>query len=80
MAKMKDEVGNRYGMLTVDRLWKMDHRNGAIWICVCDCGEEFAVSGKDLRRGNAKSCGCLRRMPFDERAKLGFWHGKEKMA
>lgn len=76
MGPIKDETGKRYGMLTVDHFYGMDRRQGSIWICRCDCGQELAVYGKDLRRNNTRSCGCLRRMPFDERAKLGFWHGK----
>ena len=68
-----DETGNRYGMLTVERLYKCHDGVGAVWICRCDCGEEVAVRGINLRSGNNRSCGCLRRMPFEERKRLGFW-------
>lgn len=33
----------------------------AAWRCICDCGAESIVSGKDLRLGRTKSCGCLAR-------------------
>lgn len=34
----------------------------AMWICICSCGKShpFIASGKNVRRGNVKSCGCLK--------------------
>jgi hypothetical protein len=32
-----------------------------IWRCRCECGSETHATGSDLKRGNTKSCGCLRR-------------------
>ncbi|MBQ2204893.1 MAG: hypothetical protein II411_03250, partial [Lachnospiraceae bacterium] len=29
------------------------------WICKCECGNIHIISGKVLRRGKSKSCGCL---------------------
>jgi len=58
MGKIKDEIGNKYGKLTV--LEKLDIRSrDTKWICKCDCGNEIIVPGKSLRSGNTKSCGCL---------------------
>ena len=74
-ARYKDEVGNRYGLLTVERMYHGDGK-GTIWVCRCDCGNEVAVRGIDLRCGNNRSCGCLRRMPFEERKERGLWRGK----
>ena len=31
----------------------------AYWNCLCDCGNITTVSGKKLRSGQTKSCGCL---------------------
>jgi hypothetical protein len=28
--------------------------------CVCDCGTKFVTNGAALKRGNTRSCGCLR--------------------
>ena len=56
-----NEVGNRYGLLTV--LYEVQERtkDGRIkWHCKCDCGNECDVRGADLRSGNQLSCGCLR--------------------
>ena len=30
----------------------------AMWKCKCKCGTETIVSGKSLRNGNTKTCGC----------------------
>lgn len=70
MAKIKDEIGKRYGRLTVEKFYGID-KQGAVWLCKCDCGQELAVYGRDLRRNNTRSCGCLRRMSFEERRQIG---------
>ena len=55
-----NEIGNKYGKLTViARAENKDTR--AYWKCKCDCGKIVIVSGKQLRSGKTKSCGCLRR-------------------
>lgn len=74
-ARFKDETGNRYGRLAVIKRYGSGP-TGVIWLCKCDCGTEVAVKGNSLRTGNTKSCGCLREMTFEERASLGYWHGK----
>lgn len=78
--KKKDEVGNRYGRLTVLREYPGPSGTGATWICKCDCGQEVAVLGIRLRYGIVRSCGCLRTMPLEERKRLGLApHGKERV-
>lgn len=61
MAKLKDETGNRYGRWTVLERVENSKGNQARWLCHCDCGNEGVVAGSFLRRGDSKSCGCLRR-------------------
>ncbi len=59
MPELIDITGNRYGKLTVlsiahrapDRTWH--------WNCVCDCGEPRICTGRNLKGGKSKSCGCV---------------------
>lgn len=56
----KNEVGNRYGSLTVVE-WIKDisiERKSAYWLCQCDCGNTTVARGSDLRFGKIISCGC----------------------
>lgn len=61
MTKVKNEVGNKYGKLTVlERSTEKDNHGFAKWICRCDCGKIVTVRGNNLRTGQALSCGCSR--------------------
>jgi hypothetical protein len=56
-----NELGNAYGRLRV--IAEAKHPDPkfarkAAWLCRCDCGEEKIYTGRTLRRGEAKSCGC----------------------
>lgn len=54
-------IGNKYSYLTVIErdFSKTTTNNGAFWLCECKCGNKVVVSGKNLKHGNTKSCGCL---------------------
>lgn len=56
-----DETGHIYGELTVlypaENKTRMDSHK--FWVCQCSCGNIITVSGKDLRQGKQKSCGCI---------------------
>lgn len=55
----KDEIGNKYGKLTViEKSNKHTHHN--YWVCECECGSIVEVNGTYLRNGHTKSCGCIR--------------------
>ena len=61
MSKLIDLTNNKYGRLTV--LHKDTERktnNGSYWICKCECGKVKSIKSSSLRRGEIKSCGCLR--------------------
>ena len=61
MAKSPtDETGNRYSRLLVIRKANVTE-HGQKWWCRCECGNECAVLGSNLRYGNTQSCGCLQR-------------------
>lgn len=62
---VKDETGHRYGRLLVQERYPVRGARCVYWKCLCDpqiggCGAEVVVSGKSLRAGRTRSCGCLR--------------------
>lgn len=54
-----DLTGQKFGRLVVIRK-ALTKNKRAYWYCICDCGKEPIVMGKSLRRGDTKSCGCLK--------------------
>lgn len=55
-----NEIGNKYGLLTVIERGPNTYDGKAQWICKCECGNTTIVLGTNLRKGNTKSCGCLK--------------------
>ena len=63
MAKCKDITGLTFGRLTVVRRGPNQIKGGRslpYWECVCVCGKTVLVSGRCLKAGTVKSCGCLK--------------------
>lgn len=71
-----DLTGERFGRLLVTgQAPNRKTPNGnsrRAWFCVCDCGNELTATTMDLRGGDVKSCGCLKRELDVER---GWKHG-----
>ena len=68
--KLKDLSGQRFGRLTVINQAPTvvtDSVYRPMWHCQCDCGNKAEVWGESLKRGNTKSCGCLRREASSQR-------------
>ena len=71
MGNVLNLTGQRYGRLTV--LHRVENRitpsgkSISCWKCICDCGNETCAATQDLRSGDAKSCGCLKRELTQER-------------
>ena len=60
MNKLKNEIGNQYGNLTViERGQPHPTKKLATWRCRCECGGETTVLGVNLRSHVTRSCGCL---------------------
>lgn len=53
-----DMTGFRSGRLTVIAKAPSKHKR-AMWLCECDCGNLHEAMGKNLRKFEVKSCGCL---------------------
>lgn len=60
MSAPIDLTGQRFGRLTAMVLSGPSAAYGRRWSCQCDCGNTTVVTAASLRRGNTKSCGCLR--------------------
>lgn len=61
MGSIIDETGKTYGYLTVIKRVENTKEGRANWLCRCKCGKLLNVSGKSLRSGNTKSCGCYQK-------------------
>lgn len=59
--KLIDLTGKKFGKLTVVERAGSTNHGAAKWRCVCECGNETVVIGDELRKGNTRSCGCLRK-------------------
>lgn len=57
---MENEIGKRYGKLTV--IEKLDRRkhNTSVYLCICDCGNFKKVNINNLHTVHIKSCGVLK--------------------
>lgn len=76
MGKFKDLTGQRFGRLIVIERSPIKQGNHICWVCRCDCGNTVPlVCGENLKNGDIKSCGCLRR---EERTKKNLKHGLAK--
>ena len=58
--KIIDITGQRFGNLLVVKRCENNKSKGTCWICRCECGTKKIVLGNNLKRGQTKSCGCLR--------------------
>lgn len=73
MTKKLDIIGQKFDRLTVLDFVEMKNQRSQ-WRCLCICGKEKIVTGRDLKRGGVKSCGCLR---IDNRSQ---WKGYEEIS
>lgn len=61
MPKEYKLIGKNFGRLTVIEELKSRSKDGyKVYKCLCDCGAYVNVTGRCLRSGNTKSCGCLK--------------------
>ena len=62
MGKFVDLTGQKFGRLTaLYRGEKVKDGNHVKWYCVCECGNYCWVGSNELKSGNTKSCGCLKK-------------------
>ena len=58
--QLTDMTGQKFGRLTVIERDYSRKGKHVYWLCKCDCGNITSVFSSNLRRGETKSCGCLR--------------------
>ncbi len=54
-------TGQRYGRLVAIEPTERRENKNVVWRFRCDCGGTREASAAQVRNGNIKSCGCLRR-------------------
>ena len=54
-------VGQRFGRLVVGQVCGTRSHHRVVWSVRCDCGNTAEACTQELRRGETKSCGCLRK-------------------
>lgn len=55
-----DLTGQTFGRWTVIERASKNAAGDIRWLCRCECGRRATVTGRALRLGRSKSCGCLR--------------------
>lgn len=69
MPRAIDITGQRFGRLVALAREGSQKNEGWTWRCVCDCGSEVVSTSRNLRSGNTRSCGCLRRETTSARSR-----------
>lgn len=54
-------IGKTFGRLTVIGDAPRNKSRHRVYVCLCACGTRKEISGKAMRSGHTKSCGCLHR-------------------
>ena len=60
MGRIKDLTGQKFGYLTVEKFSHTEKGSGAVWDCICICGNIKKISASHLGR-TTNSCGCFRK-------------------
>ena len=65
MSKVVEMLGKTYGELTVIEEFSRTKKKKCV--CQCSCGKVVEKSRRDVKSGNTKSCGCLKKRLAQER-------------
>lgn len=64
-------VGKAFGRLSVISEKGRSKDGNVMWLCRCDCGKEITTNGRNLKRGDTNSCGCVRSEYYSSARKHG---------
>ena len=67
MGKSVDITGQKFNRLTAIKRTGEKDKNGWVWHCKCDCGNDVFTYVRNIRSNNTKSCGCLNIEKIKER-------------
>ena len=56
----KDLTDQKYNRVTFLEFFDRTENGNSRWKVRCDCGTEFIAHATNVKRGNTRSCGCLR--------------------
>jgi len=54
-----DRIGQKYGMLIINSIFRKEGTRQSYAKCTCECGNGKDVNVASLANGNTRSCGCL---------------------
>lgn len=72
---MVDLTNKKFNRLTALLPTNLRFDHSVVWLCKCDCGNEFLLSGKLLQNGHTKSCGCLKKEKTGQNWIRNSYHG-----
>ena len=79
MSNAIDLTGMRFGKLTVlsqaESSRSESGKSVRRWLCQCDCGNTIITTRQNLRKGDTRSCGCLKTQGTKDRLTT---HGESK--
>lgn len=61
MPKLVNLIEKQFGKLAVIKRANNDKYGNSGWLCRCECGQLVVVVSLNLKSGDTKSCGCLRK-------------------
>ncbi len=61
-------TGKKFGRLKVLKEGGRHKDRSILWECSCVCGNTLRIKARNLRSGETKSCGCLRRLEYKKAA------------
>lgn len=72
MSKHNDLTGNKYNRWFVESYIGTNKHREAMYHCICECGNEGNICGRDLVSGKSKSCGCYKSDVIKEAWRSGY--------
>lgn len=76
MSKIIDMIGFKNEYIEVISFEGSNKDKKALFKCKCICGNIFITTGKSLRNGNTKSCGCMKLSVLRNQYKNLITHGE----